>query len=117
MIFEIPVTADEVQEQSFDLFGYSLRLMLRFNRVSKGWQFDLTDQRTQQPLAQNDGLAVNAPALFPCQLPFVLMLADGSGLGLNSLSRGELGGRLKLYIIDKEVWREAIRQTAASAAR
>ncbi|UIA85998.1 hypothetical protein LU604_26680 (plasmid) [Erwinia tracheiphila] len=112
MIYEIPVTTDDIQEQSFDLFGYSLRLTLRYNAVGGVWQFDLLNLKTLLPICQNTGLAVNAPALFARRLPFVLVLADGSGLGINSLLQDEFGNRLKLYLVAKEVWREAVRQAS-----
>lgn len=112
MIFEIPVTTDDIQEQSFDLFGYSLRLTLRYNAIGGVWQFDLFNLKTLLPVCQNAGLSVNAPALFPRRLPFVLVLADGSGLGINSLRQDELGKRLRLYLVSKEEWREAVRQTS-----
>lgn len=110
MIYEIPVTTDDVQEQSFDLFGYSLRMTLRYNGIGDVWQFDLLNLKTLLPICQNAGLAINAPALFARQLPFVLVLADGSGLGINNLRQNELGNRLRLYLVSKEVWREAVRQ-------
>lgn len=112
MIYEIPVTTDDVQEQSFDLFGYSLRLTLRYNAVGGVWQFDLFNMKTLLPLCQNTGLSVNAPALFSRRLPFVIVLTDSSGLGINSLQQDELGNRLRIYLVAKEVWREAIRQTS-----
>lgn len=117
MIYEIPVTSDDTQEQSFDLFGYSLRLTLRYNPVGGVWQFDLFNLRTAAPICLNAGLAVNAPALFAHRVPFVLVLADGSGLGINSLRQDEMGDRLRLFMIDKEVWREAVRQATQADTR
>lgn len=109
MIYEIPVSAEEIQEQSFSIFGMNLRLTLYFNRISGGWQFDLLDTGRDRQITRMQGLTVNAPALLERRLPFVLMLSDGSGLGINSMRRSELGNRLMLYAIKTEVWREAIR--------
>lgn len=114
MIYEIPVSPDEIQEQSFSIFGMNLRLTLYFNRISNGWQFDLLNTNSGEQITRMQGLAVNAPALLERRLPFVLVLSDGSGLGINSMRRSELGNRLILYAIETEVWREAIRTNAAA---
>ncbi|CAQ85187.1 MULTISPECIES: phage baseplate plug family protein [Photorhabdus] len=111
MIYEIPVSTEEIQEQSFSLFNMNLRFTLYFNTVSNGWQFDLLDTNIDQYIAQMYGLTVNSPALITKNLPFVIMMSDSSGFGLNSVRRIELGNRLKIYFVDKEVWREAIRET------
>ncbi len=111
MIYEIPVSSNPIQEQIFTLFDMNIRLTLYFNSVSKGWQFDLFDTDKNKVITQRQGLAVNAPSLLEKNLPFILMLSDKSQFGINSVSRKELGNRLRLYVIDKEVWREAIRTT------
>ncbi|MDE9442369.1 hypothetical protein KKJ13_12315 [Xenorhabdus bovienii] len=111
MIYEIPVSTEEVQEQSFTLFGMNLRFTLYFNPVSNSWQFDLLDTNTDEYIAQLYGLTVNSPALFTKNLPFIILMSDGSGLGINSVQRSELGNRLKVYFVDKEAWHEAIRTT------
>ncbi|WP_445496688.1 phage baseplate plug family protein [Photorhabdus sp. SF281] len=111
MIYEIPLSTEEIQEQSFSLFNMNLRFTLHFNSISSGWQFDLLDTNTDQYIAQMYGLAVNSPALITKNLPFVIVMSDGSGFGLNSIRRSELGTRLKVYFIDKELWHEAIRTT------
>nr|WP_240531597.1 hypothetical protein [Proteus alimentorum] len=89
----------------------NIRLTLYFNSVSKGWQFDLFDADKNRVITQRQGLAVNAPSLLEKNLPFILMLSDKSQFGINSVSQNELGNRLRLYVVDKEVWREAIRTT------
>ncbi|MGV8004335.1 hypothetical protein QPK14_20280 [Photorhabdus temperata subsp. temperata] len=111
MIYEIPLSTEEIQEQSFTLFGMNLRLTLYFNPISNLWQFDLMNMNTDEYIAQSYGLAVNAPALITKSLPFVIMMVDGSSLGINSVMKNELGNRLKIYFVDKEVWHEAIRTT------
>ncbi|NBM87774.1 hypothetical protein GWI73_16440 [Proteus sp. G2661] len=111
MIYEMPVSSKPIQEQIFTLFDMNIRLTLYFNSVSKGWQFDLFDADKNKVITQRQGLAVNAPSLLEKNLPFILMLSDKSQFGINSVSRNELGNRLRLYVIDKEVWREAIRTT------
>lgn len=117
MLYEIPVTSDDEQAQSFELFGYSLRFHLRYNRVGGVWQFDLFNLKTQRYFCQSCGLAVNAPALLGRLLPFVVLLVDQAGLGLNSVCQAEMGHRLKLYFVDNEVWHAAIWQTNPSGAR
>lgn len=111
MIYEIPVSSKPIQEQIFTLFDMNIRLTLYFNSVSKGWQFDLFDADKNRMITQRQGLAVNAPSLLEKNLPFILMLSDKSRFGINSVSQNELGNRLRLYVVDKEVWREAIRTT------
>ncbi|OWO79299.1 hypothetical protein B5C26_21215 [Photorhabdus luminescens] len=111
MIYEIPVSTEEIQEQSFTLFDMNLRFTLYFNPISNGWQFDLLDTNTDQYIAQMYGLTVNSPTLITKNLPFVIVMSDSSGFGLNSIRRSELGNRLKVYFVDKELWREAIRET------
>ncbi|MEQ1969582.1 hypothetical protein ABLA30_22045 [Xenorhabdus nematophila] len=111
MIYEIPVSTEEIQEQSFSLFDMNLRFTLYFNPISNGWQFDLLDTNTDEFIAQLYGLTVNSPALFTKNLPFIILMSDGSGLGINSVQRGELGRRLKIYFVDKETWHVAIRTT------
>ncbi|OHY48218.1 hypothetical protein BBX45_11150 [Proteus mirabilis] len=108
MIYEIPVSSKPIQEQIFTLFDMNIRLTLYFNSVSKGWQFDLFDADKNRMITQRQGLAVNAPSLLEKNLPFILMLSDKSQFGINSVSQNELGNRLRLYVVDKEVWREAI---------
>ncbi|PVZ86702.1 hypothetical protein C9426_14900 [Serratia sp. S1B] len=117
MIYEIPLSTEEIQEQSFSLFGMDLRLTLYFNRILNGWQFDLMNIVTKEPITQMQGLTVNAPALLEQRLPFVLVLNDGSGLGINSLRRNELGNRLVLYAVKTEAWRETIRTNAKTEYR
>lgn len=111
MIYEIPVSSKPIQEQIFTLFDMNIRLTLYFNSISKGWQFDLFDADKNRVITQRQGLAVNAPSLLEKNLPFILMLSDKSQFGINSVSQNELGNRLRLYVVDKEVWREAIRTT------
>ncbi|MCC8379883.1 hypothetical protein [Xenorhabdus sp. PB30.3] len=112
MIYDISVSTEEIQEQSFTLFDMNLRLTLYFNPISSGWQFDLLDTNTDEFVAQLYGLTVNSPALLTKNLPFVILLSDSTGLGINSVQREELGNRLKLYFVDKETWHEAIRTTS-----
>lgn len=112
MFYEIPVSNEPIQEQFFTLFNLNLRLTLYFNQITKGWQFDLFDMDSNKIITQRQGLAVNAPSLREKNLPFILMLLDKSKLGINAISRNELGERLRLYILDKEIWNEAIRTTA-----
>lgn len=112
MIYEIPLSDEPIQEQLFSLFDMNLRLTLYYNPISHGWQFDLSDTDKNRLITQRQGLAVNAPSLIEKNLPFILMLADKSRFGTNSISQSELGKRIQLYLIDKGLWHEAIRETA-----
>lgn len=112
MIYKIPVSNEPIQEQLFTVFGRDLRLTLYYNRISKGWQFDLFDTNNNLMLTQMQGLAVNAPSLIEKNVPFILMLSDKSSFGINAIAQSELGERLLLYIVDKGVWHETIWQTA-----
>lgn len=111
MIYEIPVSTQLIQEQLFNLFGMNLKLTLYYNKISKGWQFDLFDTDKNTVITQLQGLAVNAPALLEKNLPFVLVLSDKSHFGINAISQYELGERLLLYIVDKGLWHETIWET------
>lgn len=111
MIYSILVTSDPVQEQSFSLFGYRLRFTLRYNSVGGVWNYDLYDQNKEAFICQSFGLAVNAPSLMGKNLPFVVVLDDTSGLGLNSVNQTDMGSRLRILFIDKAYYHEAIRQT------
>lgn len=117
MFYLIPVTTDGVQKQFFSLFGYQLEFTLRFNSVSGLWNFDLLNQKTNQYITQSAGLAVNSPTLIGNNLPFVVIMIDGSGWGINSTQQSELGSRLNIYFIDKEVFHEAIRASVSVTDR
>ena len=109
MIYSISVTSEPLQEQSFDLFGYSLRFTLRYNSVGNVWNYDLYDLNKEEYICQSFGLAVSAPSLIAKDLPFVVMLYDTSGLGINSIEQSEMGNRLKVLFVDKETYRETVR--------
>ena len=112
MIYKIAVSNEPIQEQLFTVFGMNLRLTLYYNRLSKGWQFDLFDANSNRMITQMQGLAVNAPSLIEKNLPFIFLLSDKSRFGINAITQNELGERLLLYIVDKGVWHETIWQTA-----
>lgn len=110
-MFQIPVTSDPSQEQNFSVYGYDLKLSLRWNTVGKVWQFDLFDNRTMQYISKGEGLAVGAPSLLQSNFPLLLTLSDLSGLGLNAIHLDEMGQRIRLYILSKDEFYEAIRPT------
>lgn len=107
-MYQIPVTSDPSQEQNFTLYGYDLKLTLRWNTVGKVWQFDLFDNRTMAYISRGEGLAVGAPSLLQSNFPLLLTLSDSSGLGLNPIRLDEMGQRIQLHILSKDEFYEAI---------
>lgn len=110
-IFEIPVNDYPNQVQNFDFMGYSLQLTLLWNAVGLSWSFDLYDNIQGAYIVQGEGLSIGMASLFYSDLPFVLMMSDNSGLGFETISIEEMGDRLSLNIISKEVYQNAIRET------
>ena len=108
-MYIIKTTNDDVFEQSFSLYDMNLRLTLRYNAISTGYQFDLFDIDNVEYIVKNKGLVVNSPSLIEFNLPFVLVLDDKSGLGINAISKDDLN-RMQLLIMTKEEYRAAIRQ-------
>ena len=109
MIYSILATNEPLQEQTFSLFGMTLRFTLRFNNVGTVWNYDLYDVDNEEYICQSFGLAVNAPSLISKNLPFIVMLHDSSGLGINCLDQSEMGNRLKVLFVGKETYFEAVR--------
>lgn len=105
----IQTTTDDVLEQSFTLYDRNLRLTLRYNAISTGYQFDLFDIDNDEYITKNKGLSVGSPSLIEFNLPFVLVLDDKSGLGINAISKDDLNNRMQLLIMTKDEYREAIR--------
>ena len=115
--YRILVTAEPLQEQSFDLFGYKLRFTLRFNSISGLWNYDLFDLEKETFICQSFGLAVDAPSLISMNLPFVVVMEDLSGLGINSIHQSEMGKRLQVAFVDKRLYREAVRTSNKAVSR
>ncbi|MCX8602244.1 MULTISPECIES: phage baseplate plug family protein [unclassified Gilliamella] len=109
-MFIILTTTDDVLEQSFTLYGKNLRLTLRYNAILTGYQFDLFDIDNDEYITKNKGLSVGSPSMIEFNLPFVLVLDDKSGLGINAISKDDLNNRMQLLIMTKEEYRAAIRQ-------
>ena len=109
-MFKIITTTDDVLEQSFTLYGKNLRLTLRYNAILTGYQFDLFDIDNDEYVTKNKGLSVGSPSMIEFNLPFVLVLDDKSGLGINAISKDDLNNRMQLLIMTKEEYRAAIRQ-------
>lgn len=108
MIYEIPTTSEQKQIQSFEIFDLELELTLKFNEIGCVWQYDLINLNTNEILAYNKGLAVNAPSLINKKLSFVFVLIDTSKKGINCVDFSELGERIKLYAVSKDIFKEAI---------
>ncbi|MCX8659853.1 hypothetical protein J3T98_02645 [Gilliamella sp. B2772] len=106
----IQTTNDDTLEQTLNLYDMNLRLTLRYNAISTGYQFDLFDIDNDEYITKNKGLSVGSPSLIEFNLPFVLVLDDKSGLGINAISKDDLNNRMQLLIMTKEEYRAAIRQ-------
>lgn len=108
-MYKLQTTSEDVQEQSFSLYGMNLRLTIRYNLFLKGYQFDLFDLNNNDFIVQSKGLTIGSPALIDFDLPFVLSLSDKSGLNLNSINQSDFANRLELLIMTKEEYHETIR--------
>lgn len=111
-MFIIQTTTDNVLEQSFSLYDMNLRLTLRYNAISIGYQFDLFDIDNDEYVTKNKGVSVGSPSLIEFNLPFVLVLDDKSGLGINAISKDDLNNRMRLLIMAKEEYRASIRSSS-----
>lgn len=110
-VYEIPVNDYPEQVQNFEMFGYNLQFTLRFNAVGLSWAFDLYDNQKGEYIVKNEGLSTSQASLFYSDLPFVIMLVDNSGLGVESISNNEMGDRFNIVIMSREAYQDAIRQT------
>lgn len=108
----IQTTIDDVLEQSFSLYDMNLRLTLRYNAISTGYQFDLFDIDKDEYITKNKGLSVGSPSLIEFNLPFVLVLDDKSGFGINAISKDDFNNRMQLLAMTKDEYREAIRASS-----
>lgn len=106
----IQTTSDEVLEQSFSLYDMNLKLTLRYNAVLRGYQFDLFNIDKDCYITKNKGLSVGSPSLIEFNLPFVLVLKDKTGRGVNSISKEDFNSRMQIVIMEKGEWRASIRQ-------
>ena len=103
-------TPDDVLEQSFSLYNMNLKLTLRYNAILRGYQFDLFDIDKNKFITKNKGLSVSSPSLIEFNLPFVLVLKDKSGRGVNATSKGDFNSRMQIMIMSKGKFRASIRQ-------
>lgn len=108
----IQITSDDVLEQTLSLFKMNLRITLRYNSILRGYQFDLFDIDKNKFITKNKGLSVGSPSLIECNLPFVLILIDKSGRGVNATSKEDFNSRMQIVIMSKEEFRASIRQSS-----
>ncbi|TSJ89214.1 hypothetical protein FPQ14_06810 [Gilliamella apicola] len=113
----IQTTSDDVLEQSLSLYDMNLRLTLRYNSFFRGYQFDLFDIDKDCYITKNKGLSVGSPSLIEFNLPFVLVLIDKSGRGVNSISKEDFNDRMQIVIMSKDEWRASIRQRSQTQNR
>lgn len=110
-MFLIPLNSDPLQTQNFTHQGYDLTLTTRWNSVVGFWNIDLFDNINQIYLTQSEPLTVGSPTGVHLQLPFVFVLIDEFGIGEGPININELGERLNLYIVNKDTYNAAIRQS------
>lgn len=108
-MYQIQTTSENIQEQSFSLYDMNLRLTLYYNNVLNGFQFDLYNIDKNEYITKMKGLSASSPSLIEFNLPFVLVLDDKSGYGINTISQHDFSNRFNLIIMTKEEYREAIR--------
>lgn len=113
----IQTTSDDVLEQTLSLFDMNLKLTLRYNAVLRGYQFDLFNIDKDEYITKNKGLSVGSPSLIEFNLPFVFVLDDKSGRGVNSTSKEDFNGRMQIVIMGKDEWRASIRQRSQTQNR
>ncbi|OTQ73802.1 MULTISPECIES: hypothetical protein [unclassified Gilliamella] len=106
----IQTTSDDVLEQTLSLFDMNLKLTLRYNSVLRGYQFDLFNIDKDCYITKNKGLSVGSPSLIEFNLPFVFVLDDKSGRGVNSISKEDFNNRMQIVIMSKDEWRESLRK-------
>ena len=98
-MYEILVLNQDIQEQTFTLFGMRLKFTLRYNRVLKGFQFDLFDVSKSEYIVRNKGIAIGGKSLIEQGLPFYFTLVDRSGNKLNSVSKDDFCNRIRLLAV------------------
>lgn len=98
MIYNIPVTAEPYQEQTFDFNGIKIRLTLRFNSIGQCWVMDIYEPLTQQQICNGVSLVIGVPILYRNTRPYYFIVSDESGGELDPISLNALGNRCLLYI-------------------
>lgn len=106
----IQITSDDVLEQTLSLYNMNLKLTLRYNSILRGYQFDLFDIDKNKFITKNRGLSVGSPSLIECNLPFVLILVDKSGRGVNAKSKEDFNSRMQIVIMEKGEWRASLKR-------
>lgn len=110
-MYLVPLTSDPLQTQNFTHEGYDLTLTTRWNSVVGYWNIDLFDNVNQVFLTRSEPLTVGSATGVHLQLPFIFLLVDESGLGEAPIEIEELGVRINLYLVDKEEYYAAVRQS------
>lgn len=98
-MYEILVLNQDIQEQTFTLMGIRLKLTLRYNRVLKGFQFDLLDVSKNEYIVRNKGVSIGGKSLIENGLPFYFTLVDRSGNDLYSTSKADFRNRISLVAV------------------
>lgn len=106
----IQITSDDKLEQTLSLFDMNLRITLRYNSILRGYQFDLFDIDKNKFITKNKGLSVGSPSLIEFNLPFVLILDDRSGRGVNATSKEDFNNRMQIVIMEKGELRASLKR-------
>ena len=112
-MFKIPLTSEPLQTQNFAHDGYDLTLTTRWNTIFGIWQFDLFDNVAQEYITQCDSFSIASPSLMGSSLPFYFVMLDDAGLLDTPIVKEDLGNRVNVYIINKDDYRAAIRQSVS----
>lgn len=109
---KIEIWSDSKQQQNFTFMGFDLLLTLRWNNVVGFWNFDLYDNINDTYITQGEGLSVGSASLLGASVPFVLLLNDETGIGTSPISIDDTLTRMSLYILEKNLYYEAVKKTS-----
>lgn len=100
-MYQIPITSDPYQEQTFEFNGTKIRLTLRYNGLGECWFMDIYEPVNQQQICENMPVAVGVPMCWRGTQPYYFYLEDESGYALDPIAQDDMGARCRLYIGEK----------------
>lgn len=100
-MYQIQVTSDPIQTQTFKLFDMNLKVTLYFNKTANSWDMDLFDNDKGTYITQRKGLSVLSPALIERRLPFVVTLYPRDNKGIQPQSKADLIEKFDIYFLTK----------------
>lgn len=110
-MYLIPLSSEPLQTQNFTHDGYDLTLTTRWNTIFGIWQFDLFDNIKQEYIVQSAAFTISSPSLMGSVLPFYFVMIDDAGLINELITKEDLGNRVNVYIVNKDEYRAAVRQS------